>query len=96
MQNSPGEVIQFCTELSLRVKPRYNPFRKPTVAMGAVLQEEAMTEMEMVRELRRVVAHMAGQAGGNREKIKAEVRAELASAIKERFGGYLDEVNRQE
>ena len=52
--------------------------------------------MEMVQDLRRVVAHMAGQAGGNRDKIKAETRAELVSAVKERFGGYLDEVNRQE
>ena len=32
-----------------------------------------MTEMEMVRELRRVVAAAAGQAGGNREKVKAEI-----------------------
>ena len=45
-----------------------------------------MTEMEMVRELRRVVASVAGQAGGNREKVKAEIRAQLVSAVKERFG----------
>ena len=32
-----------------------------------------MTEMEMVRELRRVVAKAVGQAGGNREKMKAEI-----------------------
>ena len=30
-----------------------------------------MTEMEMVKELRRVVAHVAGSAGSNREKVKA-------------------------
>ena len=47
-----------------------------------------MTEMEMVRELRRVVA-AAGQVGGNREKVKAEIRARLVSTVKERFGGYL-------
>ena len=41
----------------------------------------------MVRELRRVVA--AGQAGGNRERVKAEIRAQLVSMVKERFGGYL-------
>ena len=35
-----------------------------------------MTEMEMVRELRRVVAESAGQVGGNREKVKAEIRAQ--------------------
>ena len=45
-----------------------------------------MTEMEMVRELRRVVASVAGKAGGNREKLKAEIRAELVSMIQERFG----------
>ena len=45
-----------------------------------------MTEMEMVKELRRVVAHVAGNAGGNREKVKAEIRGELVSAVKERFG----------
>ena len=48
-----------------------------------------MTEMEMVRELRRVVAAAAGQVGGNREKVKAEIRARLVSTVKERFGGYL-------
>ena len=36
-----------------------------------------MTEMEMVRELRRVVAAAAGLASGNREKVKAEIRAQL-------------------
>ena len=40
-----------------------------------------MTEMEMVRELRRVVASVAGKAGGNREKLKAETRAELVSTV---------------
>ena len=40
-------------------------------------------------ELLRVVAHMAGQAGGNREKVKAEIRAQLVSTVKERFGGYV-------
>ena len=49
-----------------------------------------MTEMEMLKELRKVVASIAGQAGGNREAVKAEVRAELVSTIKERFGAYLD------
>ena len=34
-----------------------------------------MTEMEMVRELRRVVAAAAGQAGGNREKVKPRSRS---------------------
>ena len=45
-----------------------------------------MTEMEMLKELRSVVAHMAGSTGGNREKVKAEIRGELVSAVKERFG----------
>ena len=45
-----------------------------------------MTEMEMVRELRRVIAETVGQAGGNREKVKAKVREELVSVVKERFG----------
>ena len=45
-----------------------------------------MTEMEMVRDLRRVVAHAAGNAGRNREKVKAEIRGELVSAVKEKFG----------
>ena len=45
-----------------------------------------MTEMEMVRELRRVVAATVGQAGGNREKLNAEIREELVSVVKERFG----------
>ena len=40
----------------------------------------------MVRELRRMVAETAGQAGGNREKVKAEIREELVAAVKERFG----------
>ena len=48
-----------------------------------------MTEMEMVRELRRMVAESAGQVGGNREKVKAEVRAQLVSTVKERFGRHL-------
>ena len=48
-----------------------------------------MTEMEMVRKLRRVVASIAGQAGGNREKLKAEIRAQLVSTVKERFGKHL-------
>ena len=45
-----------------------------------------MTEMEMLKELRNVVASIAGQAGGNREAVKAEIRQELVSAVKERFG----------
>ncbi len=45
-----------------------------------------MTEMEMVRELRRVVAEAAGQAAGNREKVKAGIRQELVDAVKEKFG----------
>ena len=40
-----------------------------------------MTEMEMVRELRRMVAAAAGQAGGNREKVKAEIRAQQVDSI---------------
>ena len=48
-----------------------------------------MTEMEMLKELRNVVASIAGQAGGNREAVKAKIRAEMVSTIKERFGGYL-------
>ena len=56
-----------------------------------------MTEMEMLKELmlkelRNVVASVAGQAGGNREKVKAEIRAELVSTVKERFVAYLDRV----
>ena len=53
-----------------------------------------MTEMEMLKELRKVVASIAGQAGGNREAVKAEIRAELVSTIKERFGAYLDRAKR--
>jgi hypothetical protein len=45
-----------------------------------------MTEMEIVRDLRRVFASIAGQAGGNREAVKAEIRQELVSAVKERSG----------
>ena len=37
-----------------------------------------MTEMEMLKELRNVVASIAGQAGGNREAVKAERRVTLA------------------
>ena len=48
-----------------------------------------MTEMEMVKELRRVVSSAAGQAGGNREKVKAGIRAKLVSTAKERFGKHL-------
>ena len=33
-----------------------------------------MTAYGYIRTSRRVVAHMAGQAGGNREKVKAEIR----------------------
>ena len=44
-----------------------------------------MTEMEMLKELRNVVVAAAGQAGGNREKVKAEIRAQLVSTVKERF-----------
>lgn len=33
-----------------------------------------------------MVASIAGQAGGNREAVKAEIRQELVSAVKERFG----------
>ena len=39
-----------------------------------------MTEMEMLKELGNVVA---GQAGGNREKVKAGIRRELVDAVKE-------------
>ena len=45
-----------------------------------------MTEMEMLKELRGVAASAAGQVGGNREKVKSEIREELVSAVKERFG----------
>ena len=48
--------------------------------------EDTMTEMEMLRELRSIVAHMVGSTGGNREKVKSELREELVSAVKERFG----------
>ena len=44
-----------------------------------------MTEMEMLKELRNVVA----AAAGNREKVKAEIRAQLVSTVKERFVVYL-------
>ena len=43
----------------------------------------------MVRELRRVVAAAVGQAGGNREKLKAEICAQLVSMVQERFGSHL-------
>ena len=39
-----------------------------------------------------MVASVACQAGDNREKLKAEIREELVSTVKERFGGYLGEV----
>ena len=42
-----------------------------------------MTEMEMLKELRNVVAAAAGQAGGNRGKVKAEIRAQLVSTVKD-------------
>ena len=45
-----------------------------------------MTEMEMLKELRRVVASVAGQAGGNREKVKARIRQELVDGVKEKLG----------
>ena len=45
-----------------------------------------MTEMEMVRDLRRVVASVADKAGGNREKLKAEIRAELVSTVLDGHG----------
>lgn len=47
---------------------------------------EMMTEMEMVRELRRVIAETVGQVGGNREEVRAKIREELVSVVKERFG----------
>ena len=56
------------------------------MAAATVDQEEAMTEMEMLKELRNVVASIAGQAGGNREKVKAGIRQELVDAVKEKFG----------
>ena len=56
------------------------------MAAATVDQEEAMTEMEMLKELRNVVASVAGQAGGNREKLKAEIRDQLVSTVQERFG----------
>ena len=56
------------------------------VAAATVDQEEAMTEMEMLKELRNVVASIAGQAGGNREKVKAGIRQELVDAVREKFG----------
>ena len=45
-----------------------------------------MTEMEMLKELRNVVASIAGQAGGNREKVKAGIRQEVVDAVREKFG----------
>ena len=42
-----------------------------------------MTEMEMLKELGNVVDAVAGQAGGNREKVKAGIRRELVDAVKE-------------
>ena len=46
-----------------------------------------MTEMEMLKELRNVVAAAIGpNTGGNREKRKQEVRQELVDTVKERFG----------
>ena len=45
-----------------------------------------MTEMEMLRELRRVVAQAVGQTRGNREVLKAAVREKLVEMVKERFG----------
>ena len=75
-------------------KRPYNPITDAGGAAATVDQEEAMTEMEMLKELRKVVASIAGQAGGNREAVKAEIRAELVSTIKERFGAYLDRVKR--
>ena len=51
-----------------------------------------MTEMEMLKVLRAVVAKVAGQnlEGGKfhgiREAAKAEVRQDLVDAVKERFG----------
>ena len=69
-----------------RVMVRQAILTSTTVAMGVVLQEEAMTEMEMLKELRNVVASVAGQAGGNREAVKAGIRQELVDAVREKFG----------
>ncbi len=45
-----------------------------------------MTEMEMVKELRRVVASVAGQAAGNLEKVKEGIRQDLVDTVNEKFG----------
>ena len=47
-----------------------------------------MTEMEMLKELRIVVAKVAGAGGfqGSPEPAKAQVRQDLVDAVKERFG----------
>ena len=46
-----------------------------------------MTEMQMLKELRSVVAAAIGpNTGGNREQRKGEVRQELVDVVKERFG----------
>ena len=36
-----------------------------------------------------MVTAAAGQAGANREKVKADIRAQLVSTVKERFVVYL-------
>lgn len=48
-----------------------------------------MTKMEIVKELRILVARVAGQAGGNREQVKAEIREELVAGVKKQFVGRL-------
>ena len=47
-----------------------------------------MTEMEMLKELRIVVAKVAmgGRFQGAPEPAKAQVRQDLVNAVKERFG----------
>ena len=46
-----------------------------------------MTEMEMLKELRNVVAAAIGpNTGGNQEQRKRQVRQELVDAVKEKFG----------
>ena len=58
-----------------------------------------MTETEMLREIRIIVAKVAhadqasGRAPGHVPQVKEKVREELVSAVREKYGAYLAPAN---
>ena len=58
-----------------------------------------MTETEMLREIRIIVAKVArvdqasGRAPGHVLQVKEKVREELVSAVREKYGAYLAPAN---